>query len=99
MSAYRRGLYPFAHIAPLKWWSPPERSVLSLMNCTLQTSAPANTTRQLHVTFDRDFEGVIAQLWWTPRRPLALTWITPRLMYAYADLFDAGYAHLLRSLE
>ena len=28
MAAYRRGLYPFAHVAPLKWWSPPTRSVL-----------------------------------------------------------------------
>src|SRR4029079_8349488 len=28
LPAYRRGLYPFAHIAPLKWWSPPARSVL-----------------------------------------------------------------------
>src|ERR1019366_3674144 len=28
LAAYRRGLYPLAHIAPLKWWSPPQRSVL-----------------------------------------------------------------------
>ncbi len=27
-AAYRRGLYPWAHIGPLKWWSPPQRSVL-----------------------------------------------------------------------
>ena len=26
LAAHRRGLYPFAHIAPLKWWSPPQRT-------------------------------------------------------------------------
>ena len=28
-----------------------------------------------------------------------LTWITPKIMRAYAELFDAGHAHSLRSLE
>ena len=28
LAAYRRGLYPLAHVAPLKWWSPPQRSLL-----------------------------------------------------------------------
>src|SRR6185312_2217672 len=28
IAAYRRGLYPLAHAAPMKWWSPPARSVL-----------------------------------------------------------------------
>ena len=28
LEAYRRGLYPLAHAGPLKWWSPPERSLL-----------------------------------------------------------------------
>jgi hypothetical protein len=25
LAAYRCGLYPFAHVGPLKWWSPPAR--------------------------------------------------------------------------
>ena len=33
IAAYRRGLYPLAHIAPLKWWSPPQRSVLRSPPC------------------------------------------------------------------
>ncbi len=32
LAAYRRGLYPWAHIAPLKWWSPPQRSLLLFKN-------------------------------------------------------------------
>ncbi len=41
------------------------------------------------MTFDRDFEGMIAACaghW-------HLTWITPGIMRAYAELFDAGHAH------
>ena len=26
LAAFRRGLYPLAHVAPMKWWSPPQRS-------------------------------------------------------------------------
>ena len=29
LAAHRRGLYPFAHIGPNKWWSPPTRSLLT----------------------------------------------------------------------
>src|SRR5579884_1410945 len=28
VEAYSKGLYPLAHLGPLKWWSPPQRSVL-----------------------------------------------------------------------
>jgi len=52
-------------------------------------SARATTT----VTFDRDFEGVIAACARRREHKWHLTWITPRIMHAYARLFDAGYAH------
>lgn len=45
------------------------------------------------VTFDRDFEAVIAACAEHREGRWHLTKIAPRIMLAYADLFDAGYAH------
>lgn len=94
LSAYRRGLYPFSHIAPLKWWSPPKRSVLFFN----EVHIAKRLRRQIRqgnytVTFDRDFEGVIAACAGHRQHRWHLTWITPSIMHSYADLFDAGYAH------
>jgi leucyl/phenylalanyl-tRNA--protein transferase len=45
------------------------------------------------VTFDRDFEGVIKACAGKRDGRWHLTWITPRIMRAYAALYDAGLAH------
>ena len=94
LAAYRRGLYPWAHIAPLKWWSPPQRSLLLFKDFHI-----SNNLRRLmrqgrySVTFDRDFEGVIAACAGRRAGRWHLTWITPRIMRAYAEAFDAGHVH------
>ena len=46
-----------------------------------------------HVTFDQDFEGVIKACAGKREGRWHLTWITPRMMRAYAALYDAGYVH------
>ncbi|MEJ2435208.1 MAG: leucyl/phenylalanyl-tRNA--protein transferase [Pseudolabrys sp.] len=94
LAAYRRGLYPFAHLGPLKWWSPPNRSLLLFD----QFHIAKRLRRQMRqgrytVTFDRDFEAVIAACAGHRAGRWHLTWITPRIMRAYAELFDAGFAH------
>ena len=94
LAAYRRGLYPLAHIGPLKWWSPPKRSVLFFNDFHI-----SNNLRRLMrqgrytVTFDRDFESVIAACAGRRAGRWHLTWITPRIMRVYAAAFDAGQAH------
>src|SRR5450631_510422 len=94
LAAYRRGLYPWAHIGPLKWWSPPQRSLLFFKNFHM-----SNNLRRLmrqgrySVTFDRDFEAVIAACAGRRQGRWHLTWITPRIMRVYAEAFDAGHAH------
>jgi leucyl/phenylalanyl-tRNA--protein transferase len=45
------------------------------------------------VTFDRQFNAVMQGCAAPRSGRLHLTWITPRIMRAYADLHDAGYAH------
>ena len=94
IAAYRRGLYPLAHIAPLKWWSPPARSLLLFDEMHIAKRLRRQLRQgQYSVTFDRDFEGVITGCAGRRSGHLHLTWITPRIMRAFAELFDAGIAH------
>ncbi|HET7912546.1 MAG TPA: leucyl/phenylalanyl-tRNA--protein transferase [Pseudolabrys sp.] len=94
LAAYRRGLYPFAHVAPLKWWSPPFRSVLFFNELHIAKRLRRQMRQHNYtVTLDSDFEAVIAACAAHRDGRWHLTWITPRIMRAYADLFDAGYAH------
>ena len=94
VAAYSRGLFPFSHVPPLKWWSPPKRTVLLFKDHHIgKTIRKQMRNARYSVTFDRDFESVIAACAGRRARRWHLTWITPRIMRAYTDLFDAGYAH------
>jgi leucyl/phenylalanyl-tRNA---protein transferase len=94
LAAYRRGLYPLAHIGPLKWWSPPTRSLLFFDELHIAKRLRRQMRHERYtVTFDRDFEGVIAGCADNRAKRWHLTWITPKIMRAYAELFDAGHAH------
>jgi leucyl/phenylalanyl-tRNA--protein transferase len=94
IAAYRRGLYPLAHIAPLKWWSPPARSLLFFDEMHIAKRLRRQMRQgQYTVTFDRDFEGVITGCAGRRSGRWHVTWITPKIMHAFAEAFDAGYAH------
>jgi leucyl/phenylalanyl-tRNA--protein transferase len=94
MAAYAKGLFPFAHIGPQKWWAPRERTI-----CRPEDIHIAKTTgrllrlEQYDVTFDTAFGAVIrACAEPRPGRP-HLTWIRPDIVDAYEALHHAGYAH------
>jgi len=94
MRAHSIGLHPASHVGPQKWWSPPERCVLFFDELHISRRLRSRLRQARHtVTLDRDFEAVIKAC--AGRRPgkWATTWITPRIMHAYAALFDAGHAH------
>ncbi|MEP7030022.1 MAG: leucyl/phenylalanyl-tRNA--protein transferase [Pseudolabrys sp.] len=94
LAAHWRGLYPIAHVGPLKWWSPPQRSVLFFNETHISKSLRRDMRRNRYtVTFDRDFDAVIAACAERRSGRWHVTWITPRIMRVYAELFDAGYAH------
>jgi leucyl/phenylalanyl-tRNA--protein transferase len=94
VAAYSRGLFPFSHVPPLKWWSPPKRAVLSFKDHHIgKTIRNKLRNARYSVTFDRDFESVVAACAGRRAKRWHLTWITPHIMRAYTDLFDAGYAH------
>src|SRR6185436_19527053 len=60
LSAYRRGLYPLAHVAPLKWWSPPQRSLLLFNELHIAKRLRRQMRQSRYtVTFDGDIAGVL----------------------------------------
>ena len=93
-AAYAKGLFPFAHIGPQKWWAPAERMV-SFPDEVHISKVVRRLLRikRFEVTFDTDFDAVIAACA-SPRpgKP-QLTWIRPDIMQACRALHDAGYAH------
>ena len=94
MAAYRRGLFTFAHFGPLKWLSLAERCVLFFNEFHISKRVRRQIRQgQYKVTFDRDFEGVIKACAGRRDGKWHVTWITPRIMHAYAALFDAGHVH------
>jgi len=93
-AAYARGLFPFAHFGPLKWVSPAERCVLFFDEAHLAKKLRRRIRQGRYtVTFDQDFEAVIHACAGPRDGKWHVTWITPRIMRAYAELFDAGHAH------
>ena len=94
VEAYSRGLYAFAHFGPLKWFCPPERCVLFFDELHIgKTIRRLLRQQRYRVTFDLDFEGVIKACAGRREGKWHVTWITPRIMRAFADLHDAGYVH------
>jgi leucyl/phenylalanyl-tRNA---protein transferase len=92
--AYSRGLYPLAHAGPVKWRSPPQRSLLFFPELHIAKRLRRQVRQGRYtVTFDRDIEAVLKACAGVRAGRLPLTWLTPRIMRAYADAFDAGLVH------
>jgi leucyl/phenylalanyl-tRNA--protein transferase len=94
IEAYGRSLFPFAHLGPLKWYSPAERCVLFFDEFHMAKTLRRQIRQGRHtVTFDRDFEGVVKACAGRRSGKWHVTWITPRIMHMFAGLFDAGHVH------
>jgi leucyl/phenylalanyl-tRNA--protein transferase len=94
VAAYRKGLYPWSHIGPQKWWSLEQRSTLFFENYRLEKGVRrALRQKKLRVTFDEDFSGVIKAC--AAPRPgrFHVTWIRPQIIEVYTELFNRGQAH------
>ncbi|MDE2363300.1 MAG: hypothetical protein KGM42_11530 [Hyphomicrobiales bacterium] len=83
MAAYERGLYPSTHFGPMKWWAPRQRAVATP---ALLARRLSEADRGASVDFDRDFERALCDGDAAAPTP-------PRLKWAFAHLFDAGFAH------
>ncbi|HMN73821.1 MAG TPA: hypothetical protein PKA55_18320 [Rhodoblastus sp.] len=82
MDAYERGLYPSGHLGPMKWWSPGLRAVATPRTL----AARAGGAGEMRISFDQDFEAALCEADRAQPTP-------PRLKWAFAGLFDAGFAH------
>jgi leucyl/phenylalanyl-tRNA---protein transferase len=91
MEAYGKGLSPSAALGPIAWHSRAIRSVAAPADIiAAQDLLSQGANAAWNVTFDRDIETVLAR----SGRPAGHSAIMPaRLLDAFADLFDAGFAH------
>jgi len=82
MDAYEHGLFPSGHLGPMKWWSPSSRALAAPQVLLERTGGP----REMRIAFDQDFEAALCEADRAQPTP-------PRLKWAFAGLFDAGFAH------
>lgn len=94
LAAYRRGIFPWCHMGPVKWWSPSKRAVLFLEESRIEKNL-RRLIRQgkYRVSFDEAFREVMEGCAEPRAGSYALTWISPRFMDAYARLHELGHAH------
>ncbi|MFI0431971.1 MAG: leucyl/phenylalanyl-tRNA--protein transferase [Candidatus Nanopelagicales bacterium] len=97
LASYRRGMFPMVIEVEADgegetvcaWYAPAERAVLRYPGMRVSRSL-RRSLRRFDVTFDRDFEGVLAGCA-DPSRSGA--WITQEYARTYRELAAAGYAH------
>lgn len=99
LEAYSHGIFPwFNESQPVLWWSPDPRMVLQTRHFRLHRSLRKKLQQALlqsdvTLCFDRDFGQVIRHCASAPREGQNGTWIVPRIVDAYEDLHQMGYAH------
>ncbi|MEM9746836.1 MAG: leucyl/phenylalanyl-tRNA--protein transferase [Actinomycetota bacterium] len=95
VQAYRSGLFPMPDDPDRRsggrigWYSPDPRGVIPLDGLHVSRSL-RRSMREVDVTFDEDFEGVVRGCA-DPSRPGR--WITERFVEAYTELHKLGWAH------
>jgi leucyl/phenylalanyl-tRNA---protein transferase len=100
VAGYRRGMFAFSHIGPLKWWAPRCRMVLFFERARVE-----KTTRRLlrnnkfQVTFDTAFEDVVRACAMPRPSATPLTWITPSMQALLTRAHADGYAHSVEVWE
>ncbi|MEP0986575.1 leucyl/phenylalanyl-tRNA--protein transferase [Ekhidna sp.] len=92
--AYKLGIFPwYSEDEPIIWWSPDPRFVLYPERLHISRSMRRVINSDvLKVTFNQDFEGVIAACKKMPREGQQGTWITDEMELAYIRLHELGYA-------
>jgi leucyl/phenylalanyl-tRNA--protein transferase len=96
LDAYIHGIFPWPFgddSNPMAWWSPDPRGILELDGLYVSRRL-RRTLRQgrFELTCDRTFRDVMAACAVGPGRSGG-TWITPRMLEAYTELHQLGFAH------
>ena len=92
--AYRSGIFPwFNENEPIVWYSPDPRMVLFPEKLKVSKSMKQLIkSDKFTVTFNKDFEGVIANSKDIYREGQGGTWITKEMQQAYINFHKEGYA-------
>jgi leucyl/phenylalanyl-tRNA---protein transferase len=94
MRGFARGLFPFSHVGPKKWWMHRQRMVLPPHEVARDKDVRRLLrNKRFHITFDSAFEQVMRAC--AEPRPghVPLTWITEDIIEAYLRLHRRGDAH------
>jgi len=92
--AYSKGIFPwFEEREPILWWSPNPRFVLYPNQLKVSKSLrKIIQNNKFQVTTNKSFKNVIIACAKTKRKGQTGTWITSKMIDAYCNLFDLGFA-------
>jgi len=94
LEAYAKGIFPWHDDPAPFWFSPDPRMVLYPASYRLPERLRRLMRKSSHaVSFDTDFESVIALCASTPRADQEGTWISEAFQNAYTALHRRGFAH------
>jgi leucyl/phenylalanyl-tRNA--protein transferase len=98
LEAYSQGIFPwFNRGEPILWWSPDPRMILMPAELHVSRSLAQRLRRGgFEVTADRAFEPVMRACA-APRPGDSGTWISERMIRAYRQLHEAGFAHSIET--
>lgn len=98
IEAYSSGIFPWFEIdEPILWWSPDPRFVLFPDKLKISKSMKKLLKQNnFEISFDKAFRTVMEQCSLVSRKGQSGTWITPKMILAYNELFEGGKA---RSVE
>ncbi|SFG23028.1 leucyl/phenylalanyl-tRNA--protein transferase [Palleronia marisminoris] len=98
LAAYGQGIFPMAEgrdAQDIYWLDPRQRGILPLDGFHISRSLRRRIrTEPFRITFDRDFDGVIAGC-----ADRDETWINDEIASIYSALFAAGHAHSIELWE
>ena len=92
--AYQQGIFPwFSEGEPIVWYSPDPRMVLFLEELKISKSMRQLLKKHPYtISFNKDFEQVIAACQRIPRKEQQGTWITKAMKAAYIEMHKVGLA-------
>lgn len=101
LEAYHKGIFPWPLSTyplnvdlPNTWFSPNPRGMLEFKNLHIPRSFVKFLKKSpFEVTFNQAFPDVIVSCSKIPRKDQPGTWITPEIINAYINMFEAGYAY------
>ena len=95
LRAYRRGVFPWPiNEEILPWFCPETRAILNFDDLHISRRlARLQRQNRFEFTIDKAFLAVIQSCATVERKDQSGTWITPRIIDAYCNLHEEGWAH------